>query len=215
MLLHYQTSIPDAQQLAGELNELRADSVRLLQADLARHHQVLALADAALSQWGYLDVLVNNAAQFHATPLGLVDEVDWDGVQATNLKAAFFLSQALASSLASRHGCIVNIGDIHAERGLPGYPVYSISKAGLLAMTKVLAKELAPAVRVNALAPGAILWPEHDDDAVRQAEILQKIPLQRLGMVEDIAKALRFLVCDADYVTGQVLAIDGGRLLFN
>jgi pteridine reductase len=161
-----------------------------------------------------LDALINNASAFYPTPLANTSEEQWEDLLGSNLKAPFFLSKALSESLASRQGCIVNIVDIHAERGLPGYPVYSISKAGLVAMTKILAKELAPAIRVNAVAPGAILWPESGLSEHDKGEILQRVPLVRCGSPEDIAKAVLYLVQDADYVTGQILTVDGGRTLF-
>ena len=141
-------------------------------------------------------------------------EVQWDELMGSNLKAPFFLTTLLADTLLKNKGCVVNIVDIHAERGLKGYPVYSIAKAGLVAMTKVLAKELGPVVRVNAIAPGAIIWPETLESQEQQQEILQRVVLKRQGQAEDIAKAVRFLIYDANYMTGQVLTVDGGRTLF-
>lgn len=215
VVLHYHASEVQASELAARLNALRPDSVSLLRADLSQLDEVIRLAEVAESAWGGLDALINNASLFTPGDVGVVSEAHWDRLMDSNLKAPFFLSQALAPSLSKAKGCIVNMADIHAERGLPGYITYSISKAGLVAMTKALAKELAPNVRVNAVAPGAILWPENAEDQARQAEILLKVPLQRCGTVDDIAKAVRFLICEADYMTGQVLAVDGGRLLFS
>lgn len=215
IVLHYHTSVQAAQQLQQELNALRADSVSLLSADLLDVRQVDQLAENALAVWGGVDVLINNASRFYSGSVGDVDEAQWDELMGSNLKAAFFLSQALMPFLRQRRGCIVNIVDIHAEKGLAGFPVYSIAKAGLVAMTKCLAKELAPEVRVNAVAPGAILWPDHQISEQQKTDILQKVALQRCGEVEDIARAVRFLCDDADYITGQVLTVDGGRTLFS
>lgn len=215
VVLHHNASVNDAQHLAAELNVVRPDSVRLVSADLLRLDQVQALAESALSCWGGVDVLVNNASLFYPGAIAEVMEKDWNDLVGCNLKAPFFLTQALLPSLLERQGCIINLVDIHAERGLAGFPIYSITKAGLAAMTKCLAKELAPRIRVNAVAPGAILWPEHQVSETEKVEILQKVPLQRCGDVDDIAKAVRFLIEDANYMTGQVLNIDGGRLLFS
>lgn len=215
VVLHYHQSETEAKQLATELNALRPDSVILFKADLLQLEQVRKLAVEACKKWGHVDALVNNASQFFPGAIGAVQETDWDDLINSNIKAPFFLSQALAPSLIERQGCIVNIVDIHAEKGLLGYPVYSIAKAGLVAMTKSLAKELAPNVRVNAVAPGAILWPENSIDEMQKQEILQKVALQRCGNINDIAKAIKFLLEDADYITGHILTVDGGRLLFS
>ncbi|MGY6275651.1 pteridine reductase [Methylomonas sp. MgM2] len=214
LLLHYLTSSDQAEQLASELHGLRPNSAHVFQADLSTIEQVTGLANWVRARGG-IDVLVNNASLFYAGKVGQVTEQDWDNLLAVNLKAPFFLSQALASPLAEKQGCIINIVDIHAERGLLDFPVYSIAKAGLVAMTKCLAKELAPNVRVNAVAPGAILWPEHPLDDEVKAGIVQKIALQRYGEVDDIAKAVWFLAEEANYVTGHVLTVDGGRMLFS
>lgn len=215
VVLHFHESAAEAGELAEQLNAVRPNSVYLIKANLLHLSEVLRLAEEAERVWGGLDALVNNASLFRPGALGKITEADWDGLMASNLKAPLFLSQALAPALAKRKGCVVNIADIHGERGLPGYLAYSVTKAGMLAMTRAMARELAPEVRVNAVSPGAILWPENETDTSRQAEILQKVPLQRCGTVDDIARAVRFLICDADYVTGQVLAVDGGRLLFS
>lgn len=215
VLLHYNASEQQARQLANELNILRPNSVHLHQADLLKLDQVIDLANRAATIAEGVDVLVNNASLFSAGQIGQVTEQAWDQLLGSNLKAPFFLSQALVPTLTERKGCIVNIVDIHAERGLLDYPVYSIAKAGLVMMTKSLAKELAPHVRVNAVAPGAILWPDQQVSEAQKAEILQKVALQRCGEVDDIAKTVRFLVDEADYMTGQVLTVDGGRMLFS
>lgn len=214
VVLHCHTSVRQARQLADELNGVRAASACFVTADLLKLDQVHALAEQAIRAWGDLDVLVNNASLFYPGQIGSVVEQDWDDLLGSNLKAPFFLSQALAPSLRKRRGCIINMADIHAEKGLAGFPVYSIAKAGLVAMTKCLAKELAPEVRVNAVAPGAILWPDQPTGDAQKAEILQKVALQRLGVVDDIARAVRYLSDDAPYVTGQVLTVDGGRTLY-
>ena len=164
--------------------------------------------------WGRIDVLVNNASSFYPTSMFDVTESQWDELMGSNLKAPFFLAKALSATLSKNKGCIVNIVDIHAERGLKNYPVYSIAKAGLVAMTKILAKELGPHIRVNAVAPGAIVWPEKELSEKEKKDILQRVALGRNGDVADIAKAVWFLINDADYMTGQIMTIDGGRTLF-
>jgi pteridine reductase len=214
VILHYNSSEADAFNLAAELNAERKDSAKLLKADLSLSSDLQKLADEALTQWDGVDVLVNNASVFKSAPFGQVTEQNWDLAMASNLKVPFFLSQALWATLKSKQGCIVNIADIHAETGLPGYPAYSVAKAGLVAMTRILAREMAPEVRVNAVAPGAILWPEQHVEDAERLEILRKVALQRCGEAEDIAKAVRFLVGNAEYVTGQVLTVDGGRTLY-
>lgn len=214
ILLHYRSSERSALQLSDLLNDIRPDSAQIVKADLAVKAELLLLADYAKTAWGGIDALVNNASSFYPTGIGQVSEHDWDDLIGSNLKAPFFLTQALVEELSARRGCVVNITDIHAERGLKGYPVYSIAKAGLVAMTRVMAKELGPDIRVNAVSPGAILWPEQDmSEAVKQ-EIVERIALKRNGAPEDIARAVRFLIKEADYITGQVIAVDGGRTLF-
>ena len=216
IVLHYRSSAEAAKALADELNNQRPDSVRLYQADLHDIKELQSLVGVAREAWGGVDVLINNASAFYATDMAEVTEVQWDDLIGSNLKSPFFLIQALTPILMNKKGCVVNIVDIHAERGLEGFPVYSIAKAGLVALTKILAKELAPQIRVNAVAPGAILWPEQRDDIDEQQkqEILAKVALQRTGCPEDIAKAIHFLINDAEYITGQVITVDGGRTLF-
>ena len=201
--------------MADELNQLRANSACRIKADLQKLADIRQLAELALERWSGIDVLINNASAFFPGPIESTSEQDWECLIDTNLKAPFFLTQALLPSLISRQGCIINIIDIHAERGLKGYPVYSITKAGLAAMTRSLAKELGPDVRVNGISPGAILWPENDIDETTQAEILSRIALRRSGNPLDIARAVRFFIEEGDYITGQILAIDGGRTLFS
>lgn len=214
VILHYNASKQAALQLCSELNQERPDSAIAIQADLLNREQLENLAHQVAGAWGGLDVLINNASSFYPTALADVTEAQWDELLGSNLKAPFFLTKALANVLLERQGCVVNIVDIHAERGLKGYPVYSIAKAGLVAMTKVLAKELGPSVRVNGVAPGAIIWPEFDMSEEDKNEILQRVALRRHGHPVDIAKAVLFLVRDAEYVTGQILSVDGGRTLF-
>ncbi|MEI6544311.1 MAG: pteridine reductase [Methylococcales bacterium] len=214
VFLHYKSSKEAAFLLCQELNSLRINSARMMQADLLDSSQLEALANEACLAWGGIDVLVNNASSFYPTAMSEVNDQQWDDLIGSNLKAPFFLAKLLVDTLVKNQGCIVNLVDIHAERGLKGYPVYSIAKAGLVAMTKVLAKELGPDIRVNAIAPGAIIWPETLESEQQQQEILQRVVLKRQGQPEDIAKAVRFLIQDADYITGQILTVDGGRTLF-
>lgn len=214
VFLHYRSSQEAALQLCDELNEIRPDSAKIMQADLLDISELEALAKAAGIAWGGIDVLVNNASSFYPTAVASVTEQQWDELLGSNLKAPFFLAKLLAETLTKNNGCIVNIVDIHAERGLPDYPVYSIAKAGLAAMTKILAKELGPAVRVNGVAPGAVIWPDNDLSEQDKREILQRVALQRNGEPLDIAKAVLFLIKDADYITGQIITVDGGRTLF-
>ena len=213
--LHYNASESEAANLTEELNKKRANSVIPLKADLLAPESEKSLVEQAVANWGRLDVLVNNASRFYRTAVGKVTEYAWDDLMSSNLKAPFFLSQAAAPHLAKHHGCIVNIADIHAVRPMSEYSVYCISKSGLLMMTKMLAKELGPDVRVNAVAPGSILWPEGKNslsDEEKQT-IIRRTSLQREGSPLDIAKAVLFFVRDGEYVTGQWLSVDGGRLL--
>ena len=214
VFLHYKSSKEAAFLLCQELNGIRINSARIMQADLLDSSQLEALANEACLAWGGIDVLVNNASSFYPTAMSEVNDQQWDDLIGSNLKAPFFLAKLLVDTLVKNQGCIVNLVDIHAERGLKGYPVYSIAKAGLVAMTKVLAKELGPDIRVNAIAPGAIIWPETLESEQQQQEILQRVVLKRQGQPEDISKAVRFLIQDADYITGQILTVDGGRTLF-
>ena len=212
ILLHYRNSRKAAEALQSELNALRADSVHLIQADLHETNKLPALVDHAIQIWGQLDVLINNASSFYATPVGAVTETQWEDLIGSNLKAPFFLSQAAAPYLQQQHGCIVNIVDIHAERPLKKFPVYSMAKAGLVMLTKSLACELGPEVRVNAVAPGAILWPENLGESEKE-KIISRTFLKRQGAPEDIAGAILYLIRDAGYMSGQVLTVDGGRSL--
>lgn len=214
VILHYRQSSTEAEALKCRLNSQRSDSAITLQADLLETASLPVLVKQAAAFWGGLDALVNNASAFYPTPFGKVTEEQWRELIGSNLQAPFFLSQAAAPYLRRRQGAIVNIGDIHAERMLKDYPVYSIAKAALHAMTRSLAKELAPEIRVNGVAPGAILWPETEMGAGEQGAVLERIPLGRIGRPEDVARAVLYLVDEAPYVTGQMLPVDGGRTLF-
>jgi pteridine reductase len=212
--LHYRNSREEADQLREELEAIRPDSVSLAQADLLHTNELPRLVEETLERWGRLDVLINNASSFYATPVGSITEDDWDILMGSNLKAPLFLSQAATPELKKNSGCIVNIVDIHAFRPLKGYPVYSAAKAGLKTLTESLARELGPEIRVNGVAPGAILWPEQEEEYSEQhKEIIQRTALKREGSPADIASTVLFLVRDAQYITGQVIPVDGGRML--
>jgi pteridine reductase len=211
LLLHYRSSQEDAQALAQQLNAERADSARCAECDLLEVGQLPQLVEAARSAFGGLDVLVNNASTFYPTPLGDITEIDWNDLIGTNLKAPLFLAQAAAPLLHEAQGLIVNLADIHGLRPLRRYPVYSIAKAGLIMLTRSLARELGPQVRVNAIAPGPVMWPEDGLDPALQEKITQGTALKRLGSPEDVARACLFFATEAPYVTGQILAVDGGR----
>ena len=211
LVIHYCHSADDARRMADELNEHRSGSVALVEADLERTEDCLRLAQQASDAFGRIDALINNASAFFPTPIGKVSQAQWETLLGVNLKAPFFLSQACAEALTSTQGAIINLTDIYADRPLPKHPVYSASKAGLVALTRSLAEELGPDVRVNAIAPGAILWPESGDTQENQEEIIRRTPLGRLGDPQDIADTVTFLLRDAPFITGQVINVDGGR----
>jgi pteridine reductase len=213
LMLHHRASIAAARALQHELNTQRADSVALIQADLLNSSSLPDLVKTTVNEFGSLDILINNASSFFATAIGDITEKVWDDLIGTNLKAPLFLSQAAAGELRKSHGCIVNIVDIHAEFPMKNYVVYTVAKGGLLALTRSLARELGPEVRVNGVAPGTILWPDGDawSDELSRQRIVNQTALKRVGEPDDIAKAVEFLVADAPYVTGQVIAVDGGR----
>jgi pteridine reductase len=214
ILLHYNQSREKAAELAAELNAQRPDCCRLLQADLARNTDVARLAQEAGAAWQRVDALVNNASAFYPTPIGEVTAAQWDELFASNARAPLFLAQALRPALQQQRGTIVNLLDIHAQRPLRGYTVYCMAKAAHAMLTRALAQELAPEIRVNGIAPGAILWPSSGaPDAEAQATVLAGIPLGRLGEPADIARTIAFLLEDAPYITGQIIAVDGGRSL--
>lgn len=209
--IHYRNSGEAAERLAVALNKVRENSAIALQADLSETEKLPALINAVLDWGGRLDALVNNASSFYPTPIGSISEEQWDELTGSNLKAPLFLSQAAAPHLRSSAGAIINIVDIHAQRPLRDHAVYGSAKAGLAMLTRALAKDLAPNVRVNGVAPGAILWPEDGMTEANQQSILRQIPLARTGDPEDIAACVLYLIRDAGYVTGQIIAVDGGR----
>jgi pteridine reductase len=212
IMLHYRESAGEARLLQAELNNQRKDSVALIQADLLDLGKVQSIVDQSLQTFGKLDALVNNASSFFQTPVGEITAAQWEDLIGTNLRAPMFLSQAAAPALKKSQGAIVNITDIHAERPLKNYVVYSVAKAGLVGLTRSLARELAPEVRVNAVAPGPILWPDDAAfDELSRQRIISHTPLKREGTPEDIAKAVHYLLADATYVTGETINVDGGR----
>lgn len=213
VVIHYRNTATEAKKRGKELNQLRKNSCMTLQADLNDIENLDNIINTILLKMGRLDILVNNASSFYPTPIGKITETHWDDLIGSNLKAPLFLSQAAMPSLQASHGCIVNIVDIHGFRAMKNYPLYSTAKAGLLMLTQSLARELGPDIRVNGVAPGAILWPEQDANQSDQQALLDKTVLKRAGTPEDIAKAVLFLVRDADYITGQVIPVDGGRML--
>ena len=209
--VHCHRSREEAERLRTAFEAARPGSAAVVVTDLLEPGAADAVVAAAEERWGRLDVLVNNASTFYPTPVGEVTEAEWRDLVGSNLAAPFFLAQAAAPLLRAARGCIVNIADVYAHRPLAGHPVYSAAKAGLVMLTRALALELGPDVRVNSISPGAILWPENDDPD--RQRIIKEIALKRSGDPGDIARAALFLVRDAPYVTGQDLAVDGGRLL--
>jgi pteridine reductase len=212
IMLHYRKSAGEARLLSAELNHVRANSVALIQADLLETAKLPSLVEQTAQTFGRLDGLVNNASSFFATPLGEIGIAQFDDLIGTNLKAPLFLAQAAAPLLRKAQGGIVNIADIHAERPLRNFVVYSVAKAALVGLTRSLAREMAPDVRVNAVAPGPILWPEDESfDELSRQRIISHTPLKREGTPEDIAGAVHFLLAEARYVTGETINVDGGR----
>lgn len=211
--IHYRSSRLEALALQDELNALRPDSAAVFQADLLELEALPELLQEVLLKFRQLDALVNNASSFYATPLADIDERQWQDLLGTNLKAPLFLAQAAAAELRRHRGCIVNIADIHAERPMHGHLLYSTAKAGLVALTKALAQEMAPHVRVNAVAPGVIVWPETEVwlDEEERRKIVAHTLLKREGEPDDIALTVAFLIQDAPYITGQIISVDGGR----
>lgn len=209
--IHYRRSATEANALAGELNDLRPDSALTLEADLLDTGALSTLVDKVIGHAGRLDILVNNASSFYPTPLAGITEQQWTDLLGTNLKAPLFLAQAALPHLKAARGVIINIADIHAMRPLRDHSMYGAAKAGLAFLTRALARDLAPDVRVNGVAPGAILWPEGGVSDQMRDTVLQQIPMKRLGDPTDIATCVLYLVRDAPYVTGQIIAVDGGR----
>jgi pteridine reductase len=211
VVVHYRESAAEAQSLEVELENTRANSVVLATGDLCDVETRVSLIQTATRHFGRLDLLVNNASSFYPTPLGETSTAQFDDLIGINLKVPYFLAQAATEALTRTEGAIINIADLYADRPMKSYPVYSASKAALVSLTRALARELAPGVRVNAIAPGVILWPEGSDDVHAQDRIIARTPLKRIGTPTDIASAVLFLARDARFITGQVLYIDGGR----
>jgi pteridine reductase len=211
VLLHYRSSQAAANALADELNGARRGSVAIHGANLLEDTAPQALVAAALRAFGRVDILINNASSFYPTPVGEITIAQWDDLVGSNLKAPLFLSQAAAPSLRANHGLIVNMLDIHGLRPLHAHPVYSAAKAGLAMLTRSLARDLGPEIRVNGIAPGPVLWPDNDLDDSLKREIIAKTALKRHGTPRDVARTALFLAKDAPYITGQIIAVDGGR----
>lgn len=210
VVIHYNQSAADADKLCESLNKNAPDSCLMVQANLSSTAGIEKIVKL-INNLGRLDVLVNNASSFYPTPLENCDQKQWDDLVGSNLRGPFFLTQTLSLLLKKYSGSVVNISDMHARQALANHPIYTIAKAGNIAMTKTLALELAPQVRVNSVAPGAILWPEHEeDDLEKQQAVLSNVPMGRLGSESDIADAVFFLAVNASYVTGQTIAVDGG-----
>ena len=215
LMIHYKNSVKEARALQAELNLQRPNSVAIIQGDLLNLSILPSLIQETINHFGKLDVLINNASSYYPTEIGNIYEEQWQDLMGSNLKAPLFLSQAAAVELKKQQGCIINITDMHVERPKKGYIVYSVAKAGLVTLTKSLAHELSPEVRVNAVAPGPVMWPEDNpqfDELYRQRVISQTL-LKRIGEPNDIAKAVKFLIQDAPFITGQIIAVDGGRSL--
>jgi len=213
IVIHYRSSQQAANDLCSELNAKRDNSAQAIQADLDDDNIFGRLIGDAVEVWGNLDVLINNASSFFPTPVGSITLTQWNNLINSNLKAPLFLSQAAVPFLKKSQGCIINMVDIHAFRPMRKHPVYCAAKAGLAMLTQSLAKDLGPDIRVNGIGPGAILWPENDMNETTKQYIIDRTALKRHGEPKDIAKAILFLVRDADYITGHVIPIDGGRSL--
>ncbi|MDC0663711.1 pteridine reductase [Marinobacter sp. SS21] len=215
VIIHYRSRPQQAKALVERFNQARPGSAIALAADLSQANDIKQLAQAAIARWGRLDGLVNNASLFYPTPTATASTEDWDAILNTNLRAPFLLVQQCLNALQQSNGAIVNLLDIYHQRPLANHPLYCASKAGLASLTQAWARDLAPNVRVNGVSPGAILWPDNGEaiDPDYQQAILAKTPLCRTGTPDDIAGAVAFLLCDAPFVTGQILAVDGGRSL--
>ena len=209
--VHYRASRDEAQTLARALDRERAGAVATFGCDLLDPGAPVRLVSDVVSRFGALDVLINNASSFYPTPIDTTTEAEWDDLIGTNLKAPFFVTKAAARFLTASRGSIVNLADIHGQNPVAGYPAYCSAKAGLIMLTRAMAIELAPEIRVNAVAPGIALWPESDHDAGARARAVQLVPLRRTGSAEEVADAVTWLALDAPYTTGEVLAVDGGR----
>ena len=213
IVIHYRSSQKAADELCYELNNARDNSAAVVQADLNDDHAYGKLIEDTVEIWGHLDVLINNDSSFFPTEIGSITLGHWHNLMNSNLKAPLFLSQAATPYLKETGGCIINMVDIHAFRPMKKHPVYCAAKAGLAMLTQSLAKELGPEIRVNGIGPGAILWPDNDIDEATKKRIIERTALKRHGEPKDIAKAILFLVRDADYITGHIVPVDGGRSL--
>jgi len=214
LLIHYRNSAEHAEQLANELNQIRNHSCQLVAGDLDDQNAYSAIVNSAINHYGRIDALINNASSFYPTPIDDINEAQWQDLMASNLKAPMFLSKYAVPELRKTQGNIINIIDIYAQRPLADHPIYCAAKAGLQMLTKSLARDLQGKVRVNAVSPGAILWPESNSSestASEQNALLEKIPLNRMGKPEDIANTVKFLIDDNDYINGQIISVDGGR----
>lgn len=211
LVIHYRSSEDQAHALQDSLNGERSESVILVRGDLLDVDKNRQLVSQCMQTFGRLDLIVNNASTFYPTPLGHATPAEWEDLMGTNLRAPFFLVQEAAAELKKNHGCVVNLVDIHGRIPLKDHAIYSTAKAGLIALTRALATELAPEVRVNAVAPGAILWPQSDDDELAHQRIISNTPLKRTGSPEEIAEAVLFLVEKAGFTSGHVFPVDGGR----
>lgn len=212
IMIHYRSSSNEAETLKSELNRIRKNSCDIICADLSDNKSFQHIERETLKTFAAIDTLINNASAFYPTPLADINEPQWDDLMVSNLKAPLFLAKQLTPSLQKQQGCIINILDIYAERPLADHPIYCATKAGLQMLTKSLARDLAPNIRVNGVAPGAILWPENKNiETDYQDQVLKRIPLNRLGSPKDIAKTVEFLIEEAPYITGQIIAVDGGR----
>jgi len=211
IIVHYRSSAGAAAALVSELNEARKDSAGALQGELLDTASIPALVNKAVEQFGGLDVLINNASTFYPTPIELLEDEFWNDLVGSNLKAPAFLVKACVPHIRERGGSIINIVDIHAKKPMANHPIYCSAKAGLEMLTMSLARDLAPDIRVNGVSPGAILWPENDSGMAEQTEILEKIPMGRMGEPSDVANLVQFLVDQGNYITGQIIAVDGGR----
>jgi len=211
VMVHYRGSEAAAEELKTKLNKIRPNSCEIVQGDLSKNDSYSHIVTTTIKHFSRLDILINNASSFYPTPIEDVNEEQWDDLMASNLKAPIFLTKYAVPHLEMTQGCIINIVDIYADRPLAHHPIYLSAKAGLKMLTKSLARDLAPAIRVNGIAPGAVLWPENDSCVESQTAILKKVPLGKLGDPSDIATTAKFLALDAPYITGQIIAVDGGR----
>jgi len=213
LMIHYRHSSDEAKNLQQELNGIRKDSASIIQADLLNLNVLPSLIHETMNVYGRLDILINNASSYYPTEIGKMNENNWNDLIGSNLKAPLFLSQLAADELIKTKGCIINITDTHIDKPKKNYIIYSIAKSGLTTLTKSLAQELSPEVRVNAVAPGPVLWPENNEEfnEIYKQRVISQTLLKKMGSPEDVAMAVKFLVLDAPFITGHILAVDGGR----